>query len=90
MREAAVIALPHMLFLWWRHARVEAAKQPSHVEATEQPNSPVLQAVIGALLRQAADRLDRLQKVRRHVMYSLSADTMLQVGMHCVHQWHKD
>ena len=83
VREAAIIALPQLLLLWWQHARVEAAEQPAYVEATEQSGSPVQQAVIGALLRQAAERLDRLQKVGRRVLYALNTDTMLSSGNAC-------
>lgn len=77
VREAAIIALPQLLLLWWQHARADAADQPAHVEATKQPDSPVLQAVIGALLRQAAERLDRLQKVGRDLLHAPDADAVL-------------
>ena len=54
VREAAVTALAQLLPLWRQHARAQA---------DQLSGSCVPVTVIGALLRQATERLDRLQKV---------------------------
>ena len=54
VREAAIKALPQLLPLWQHHA---------HAQAAQPPDRHVPVAVVGALLRQASERLDRLQKV---------------------------